>query len=169
MNAVADFGDMGRIWFHQCSPGKRVLVRFDLRGLAAGSVHGCHIHQYGDIASGCSSAGPHFNPHGQQHGCAADGKKRHAGDMTNNVTADSTGTVQSEYWDDLISLAITDVKADNSIIGRSVVIHDGIDDLGRGGTPLSKETGNSGGRLKCAVIGLTGTEVRHGKKDAPIP
>jgi len=35
------------------------------------------------------------------------------------------------------------------------VIHEGVDDLGRGGHEQSKTTGNAGGRLACGVIGIT--------------
>uniref|UniRef100_A0A8C1X963 Superoxide dismutase copper chaperone n=1 Tax=Cyprinus carpio TaxID=7962 RepID=A0A8C1X963_CYPCA len=38
------------------------------------------------------------------------------------------------------------------VIGRSLVVDSGEDDLGRGKHPLSKITGNSGERLACGVI-----------------
>lgn len=36
---------------------------------------------------------------------------------------------------------------------RGIVVHENIDDLGLGGTPLSNSTGNAGGRIACGVIG----------------
>ena len=39
-------------------------------------------------------------------------------------------------------------------MGRSFVVHAGIDDYGRGGAPDSKTTGNAGPRLACGVIGV---------------
>jgi len=44
----------------------------------------------------------------------------------------------------------------NSIIGRAVVVHSGVDDLGEGGFDDSKTTGHAGGRLGCGVIGQCG-------------
>ena len=41
----------------------------------------------------------------------------------------------------------------NSILGRSVVVHADVDDLGQGGHELSKSTGNAGARLSCGIIG----------------
>jgi superoxide dismutase, Cu-Zn family len=44
---------------------------------------------------------------------------------------------------------------DDSIVGRSCVIHKNEDDLGKGGHADSLTTGNSGPRVACGVIGLT--------------
>ena len=52
--------------------------------------------------------------------------------------------------DTLISLS-----GERSVIGRTMVIHADVDDLGVGGHELSKTTGNAGGRLACGVIGLS--------------
>ena len=41
---------------------------------------------------------------------------------------------------------------DKSVIGRSIVIHNGIDDLGLGGTDESLKTGSAGSRMACAII-----------------
>ena len=39
-----------------------------------------------------------------------------------------------------------------SVVGRSVMIHAGGDDLGRGGHELSASTGNAGARVACGEI-----------------
>lgn len=48
----------------------------------------------------------------------------------------------SEYW-----------RA-NMMIQRTIVVHAGTDDLGKGGHAESKKTGNAGGRPACGVIGI---------------
>jgi Cu-Zn family superoxide dismutase len=70
---------------------------------------------------------------------------RHAGDL-GNVTADLKGEANVDITDTHIPIA--------SIMGRAVVVHDGVDDLGKGGHPDSLKTGNAGGRFACGIIGF---------------
>ena len=44
---------------------------------------------------------------------------------------------------------------DESVVGRSCVVHADKDDLGKGGFSDSLTTGHSGARVACGVIGLT--------------
>jgi Cu-Zn family superoxide dismutase len=71
------------------------------------------------------------------------------GDLINNLDANSKGEFHFEYDDNLLTL-----YGENSILGRSVVLHEKEDDLGLGGNPDSKKTGNSGKRIACSIIGL---------------
>lgn len=126
-----------------------VLVSGEITGLAPGK-HGFHVHEFGDNTNGCMSAGPHFNPEKKEHG-APSADIRHVGDL-GNIDADAKGAAKINITDSLISLHGT-----NNIIGRTVVVHADIDDLGLGGHELSKTTGNAGGRIGCGVIGFAST------------
>jgi len=136
----------GTVTFNQ-EEGGPVTVTGELTGLADG-LHGFHVHQFGDNTNGCTSAGPHFNLDGSVHGAPTDPKgSRHAGDL-GNVLAEG-GVAKVNISDSLISLS-----GENSIIGRTMVIHADQDDLGQGGHELSKSTGNAGARSACGVIGI---------------
>ncbi|KAJ2780385.1 Superoxide dismutase [Cu-Zn] [Coemansia javaensis] len=136
----------GVVFLTQADESSAVKVTGTVTGLEAGK-HGFHIHQFGDNTNGCTSAGPHFNPHNKTHGAPCD-EERHVGDL-GNVFADASGTVTLDIEDKQISLF-----GQHSIIGRTVVIHADEDDLGKGGHELSATTGNAGGRLACGVIGI---------------
>jgi len=138
-------GVQGTIWFTQDGSGP-VSISGQISGLKAG-LHGFHVHEFGDTTDGCTSAGPHFNPHGKTHGGPTDAE-RHAGDL-GNVTAGGDGVAKVDAKDSNISLS-----GALSIVGRTMVVHADPDDLGKGGHELSKTTGNAGARVACGVIGV---------------
>lgn len=157
MDAVAYFvkqdklnkvGIEGYILFQQLNPNDYTTVTINLQGFKPNSTHAIHIHEFGDFSNGCMSAGGHYNPFGKKHGSYLyHGNERHAGDLINNMTSDSQGKVQIFFKDNLVSL-----YSPYSVIGRSVIIHEGQDDLGLGGNEQSLITGNAGGRMACAII-----------------
>lgn len=153
INAIAVFNEKnvkGTVKFHQCSKNQGTEVYIDLYDLPPNIKRAIHVHEYGDERQGCKSLGGHWNPFSQTHGSIHFDMPRHAGDLINNIEPDSNGKYKFKYHDPLINLR-GDIDA--TIIGRSVVIHDGVDDLGLGGNPESLKTGNAGKRMACAIIG----------------
>ena len=118
-----------------------------VEGLTPGE-HGIHIHTFGDFSQGLTSAGGIFNPFGKNHG-APDDEERQVGDL-GNVEVDAAGKCTIHFEDRLVKLI-----GPHSVIGRSVIIKAGADDLGRGGHELSLVNGNSGARLAGGVIGIS--------------
>lgn len=130
---------IGTVNFTKIDSG--IVVEADLQGLTEGK-HGFHIHEYGDCsAANGTSAGGHFNPDGMKHGAPGDAE-RHVGDL-GNIDANSSGQAHLRMVDTVIAFS-----GPHSIIGRSVVVHQGEDDL------TSQPTGNAGPRVACGVIGI---------------
>ena len=121
-------------------------ITYAFNGLAPGP-HGFHVHEFADFSNGCVSAGPHYNPHGKTHGGPED-ETRHVGDL-GNIVADESGVARGEMVDGLIKLS-----GEFSVIGRSMMVHADVDDLGKGGHDLSPTTGNAGARIACGEIKL---------------
>ncbi|XP_037336748.2 copper chaperone for superoxide dismutase-like [Pungitius pungitius] len=133
-------GIQGVVRFLQLSE-QRCLIDGTVDGLEPGP-HGLHVHALGDLTRDCLSCGEHYNPFGRQHGGPGD-SERHVGDL-GNIVAGPDGRASFRQEDS--QLKVWDV------IGRSLVVDAGEDDLGRGGHALSKQTGNSGERLACGII-----------------
>ena len=124
----------------------KVKIDIELSGINEG-YHGFHIHEYGDLREGCKSLCNHFNPYNNVHG-GRDSKNRHLGDL-GNIYFDSKKICKTTIYDNRIKLI-----GRNNIIGRSLIIHDKEDDLGKGNNPESLITGNAGKRIACGIIGI---------------
>jgi Cu-Zn family superoxide dismutase len=118
--------------------GDEVRVVAYIQNLTPGK-HGFHIHEKGDCsAADAASAGAHFNPTQQHHGGPMTAEQ-HAGDL-GNIEADASGNARLD-WKGKLSLSGKD-----SIIGKSVVVHEKEDDL------KTDPSGNSGARIACGTI-----------------
>ncbi|XP_065572102.1 uncharacterized protein LOC136034696 isoform X1 [Artemia franciscana] len=154
----------GNLVLEQESPSSPVIVRGKIYGLTDGK-HGFHVHEYPELTNFCMDAGEHFNPTEDVHGAPRDLKK-HVGDFGNLVSRNNEAEVYIEASE--ISL----YSGPTSVVGRSVVVHTGEDDLGRGRNRESLKTGNSGGRAGCGVIELEGKTMRtsiHGTAAIKTP
>lgn len=120
--------------------------------------HGFHIHVAGDLrGKGCSGACAHWHigrptQHGGPPGSSG---SRHTGDLGNIEIPEG----QSEFT---ASYVLKDVSP-TDLWGRTLIVHEGPDDLGLGGHDDSKVTGHSGARIGCAIFGRT-MECESGSK-----
>uniref|UniRef100_P83684 Superoxide dismutase [Cu-Zn] n=1 Tax=Humicola lutea TaxID=253246 RepID=SODC_HUMLT len=137
----------GTVTFEQANESAPTTVSWNITGHDPNAERGMHIHQFGDNTNGCTSAGPHYNPFKKTHGAPTD-EVRHVGDL-GNIKTDAEGNAVGSVQDKLIK-----VIGAESILGRTIVVHAGTDDLGRGGNEESKKTGNAGPRPACGVIGI---------------
>ncbi|XP_046545958.1 superoxide dismutase [Cu-Zn]-like [Haliotis rubra] len=150
VNAVcrvaADPGTVNPFCGFRCSG---LTIKLELQGFSTDDtvvLHGFHAHELGDLSNGCTSLGGHYNPFGRNHGDRTS-TERHVGDF-GNIQEAADGSVNTTIIDNVARLF-----GPNSLIGRSLVIHAGTDDLGRGGNAGSVASGNSGPRVGCCVIG----------------
>jgi Cu-Zn family superoxide dismutase len=134
------------IAFKQDNNFSPVKISGHIENLSPGK-HGIHVHQFGNLlSSDCMNCGGHFNPTNAEHGSRTGNS--HAGDF-GNITANANR--QSTFYFSTTKISL--FEGEQSVIGRSIVIHEDEDDLGKGGFPDSLTTGHSGKRFDCAVIG----------------
>ncbi|VDL92829.1 unnamed protein product [Schistocephalus solidus] len=130
---------------HIVQQAKGIRLVGCLTGFPPNSLHGFHVHEYGETGHDCLDAGPHYNPLKNPHG-GIQSAVRHVGDL-GNLRSDANGLLcASNYYPE------TDLTGRHGVLGRTLVIHEREDDLGMAGTPDSQATGSSGRRLSCAVI-----------------
>lgn len=107
-------------------------------------VHGAHVHAVGRCdAPDFASAGPHWNPTARQHG-KENPAGPHWGDAPNlTIGADGRGMLEFEIPAAWVR------RGDNPLLdgdGAAFVIHANADDY------RTDPSGNSGGRIACAVL-----------------
>ena len=129
----------GVVTFTQTDNGVRVQA--NISGLDSESLHGFHIHEFGDCrASDATSAGGHYNPTDMPHGAPVD-EERHMGDL-GNLPSNADGDAVLDYTDPMIELS-----GMNTILGLAVIVHVQRDDL------VSQPVGDAGARIGCGIIG----------------
>jgi len=107
--------------------------------------HGFHIHKAGDLrGEGCKGLCEHYDGiHSHQHGGPPNSRikreERHLGDLGNVEVGTYTYFLPHVHVRDLW--------------GRSIIVHEDEDDLGKGPFEDSKVTGHAGKRMGCAIFG----------------
>ncbi|KAF9101321.1 hypothetical protein BGX27_011533 [Mortierella sp. AM989] len=127
------------------------VVDVTVQNLTPGD-HGIHIHELGDTSGGSSTTGDHYNPTNVPHG---DHETGHVGDL-GNVHVDEKG------WGDLV-LESKRIKVWD-IIGRSMVVTEKGDDVGKGSGATSKGDGGSGKGIICGIIARSAGVFENAKK-----
>jgi Cu-Zn family superoxide dismutase len=119
-----------------------VLVVAQLSNVPPGT-HAFHIHAVGQCTPPFTSAGPHFNPSGRQHGIE-NPEGMHGGDLPNVVIPES-GSARVEIF----AKDVTLTQGATAILdsdGAALVLHASADDY------KSDPAGNAGARIACGVI-----------------
>lgn len=129
-------GISGKVRFYSSDCG--TVVASEITGLnnckCQNGFFAFHIHEgkccTGNSADLFSDAGGHYNPENTLHPC-------HAGDMPPLLATESGHA---------LNVFITDRFSPCDIIGRTVIIHAGNDDM------KSQPSGNSGEKIACGMI-----------------
>lgn len=126
--------------------GEGVVLKATFTKLPPGP-HGFHIHKAGDLrGEGCMGLCEHYDLGHHIHGAGPTSKKeRHTGDLGNIAISSKKSRFQKAYY--IKGPSVLD------LLGRSLIVHEGEDDLGKGKWEDSKTTGHSGKRMGCAIIG----------------
>jgi Cu-Zn family superoxide dismutase len=147
-------GVSGVVNFTEVPGGIQVVTRVE--GASPGQ-HGLHVHEVGACdGPDFQSAGGHFNPTGAPH-AGPMATPRHAGDLGNiEIAADGTGS--ADLTTDLLTLD----EGANSVLGKSVIVHAGADDL------TTQPTGDSGSRVACGLVERVEGEVDSGTLEPAV-
>ncbi len=131
----------GEVYFTEENGMVKMEAKFS--GLIPGT-HAIHIHEKADCSSADGkSTGGHWNPTHTKHGKWGDAEGYHKGDI-GNMEADAEGNaaiaMQTDEW------CIGCGNENKDIVGKGIIVHEGIDDF------VSQPTGDAGGRVSCGGI-----------------
>jgi Cu-Zn family superoxide dismutase len=130
----------GTIHFVQKGSEVEMELALDFPSKANKSV-AVHIHEHGDCGNEGTDAHGHWNPTKSNHGKWGSATF-HLGDI-GNVELDASGKGTLKLETDKWSVG---TGSDNDVIGRAIIVHDGVDDY------VTQPTGNAGSRIGCGVI-----------------
>lgn len=121
--------------------GSETSINVTISG-TPGAVHGLHLHTVGKCEAPFTSAGPHLNPTGHQHG-RDNPQGAHLGDLPNvAIGSDGQGRVSVLLSQDAAAFDAAVFDAD----GTAIVLHAAADDY------RTDPSGNSGARIACGVV-----------------
>jgi len=154
----------GLVIFSQTGGTGNVVVTANVTGLGAGTLHGFHVHEFGDLTSQTGtppSHGGHYNPLMNTHGIPGienltPAGVRHVGDM-GNIFFFMGGEAFYQFSNNLITL-----NGANNIIGRAVIVHQ-LEDM------CTQPAGDAGSRYASCVIGITDSSRMHSNLPSNLP
>ncbi len=131
-----------------------VKVKAHFTKLPSGK-HGFHIHKAGDLrGEGCHGLCEHYDVGKNSHGGDPEhGGQRHTGDLGNIEL--KNGKFEKDYY--IKGISVSDLW------GRSIIVHQDEDDLGKGPFEDSPVTGHSGARIGCAIFGRMKCPPKYNK------
>jgi superoxide dismutase, Cu-Zn family len=121
-----------------------LLIRGTIAELGLGA-HAIHIHSVGRCEAPFTTAGPHFDPEGHQHGFR-NPRGPHLGDLP-NIDTPASGRLTFEFLMPYVTLRGKNALLDAD--GAAIIIHASKDDY------VTDPAGDSGARAACGVITLS--------------
>lgn len=120
---------VGLVEFYPFSSGVLVVANVDELPKTENNIFAFHIHEGNSCENNFEGSGAHFNPQNMPH-------PQHAGDMPPLFS--NGGSAWQAFFTDRFTL--------DEIVGRTVIIHSGVDDF------TSQPSGNSGQKIACGKI-----------------
>jgi len=137
----------GYATLEETRPKGPVRIHVHVEGFEGIGNCGFHIHRSGNTECGAKSLCDHYNPTNKNHGGLNEADS-HVGDL-GNVTANSEGIIDQTLIAEKVRLSGV-----LSVYGRSMIIHEDEDDLGKGRYKDSLTTGHSGRRMLWGIIAV---------------
>ena len=125
--------------------------------------HGFHIHKAGDLrGEGCKGLCEHYDVGNHEHGGPPESDEDKGGKRPPQRHLGDLGNVEVGNYEYILpNVSVRDLW------GRSMIVHEDEDDLGKGPFEDSKVTGHAGKRMGCAIFGrvacVTDTKLKKNK------